>query len=98
MKFTTTTGTHYATGEKIMALTRSCPDNAPSVCRAAWVIRAEANACGRCSSCGATMQSSRHERRRAKVCGEPAHAVIVHEPDCVASDQGLERSWNASLS
>lgn len=98
MKFTTTTGTHYATGEKIMALTRACPDGAPPAYRTAWAIRAGANSTGRCSSCGAVMTSNRHERRKARKLGEPTHAAILHEPECVASDEGLARSWNASLS
>ena len=96
--FTMTSGVHYETGEKIMALTRACPDDAPPAFRAAWGIRAEANSTGRCSACGGTMTANRHERRKAKKLGEPAHAVILHEPDCVASDAGLERTWNASLS
>jgi hypothetical protein len=98
MEFTMTSGTHYATGEKIVALTRSCPPDAPPAYRAARQLRAEANATGRCLSCAAVMASSRHERRKAKALGEPAHAVIVHEAWCAASDEGLERTWPASLS
>ena len=51
--FTMTVGEHYETGERIAALTRPCPEDAPPAYRVAWTIRAEANATGRCSSCGA---------------------------------------------
>lgn len=86
------TGEHCETGEKIMALTRACPDNAPPAYRAAHQVRTEANSTGRCSSCGAVMTSNRHERRKAKALGEPAHAAIVHEPWCTASDERLQRA------
>lgn len=91
--FTVTTGKHHETGEEILALTRSCPDNAPPAYRAAWTIRATANSTGRCPSCAATMQANRHERRKAKALGEPARIVILHEAWCAASDDGLERAW-----
>lgn len=96
MEFTMTSGVHYETGEKIMALTRACPDDAPPAFRAAWQVRAEANATGRCPGCGAVMASNRHERRKAEKLGEPAHAVILHEAWCPASDEGLERTWISS--
>jgi hypothetical protein len=92
--FTMTTGRHYATGQKIMALTRSCPDDAPPAYRAARAIRAAANTTGRCPSCGGTMGlPNRHERRRAAALGEPAHVAIEHADDCPASDTGMSRTW-----
>ncbi len=91
MQFTTTIGTE--TGEKILALTRACPDDAPPAFVAAWTIRATANSTDRCPSCAATMQANRHERRKAQKLGEPAQAVILHEAWCAASDEGLERAW-----
>ncbi len=92
--FTLTIDTHHETGEKIAALTRACPTNAPPAARAAWQVRAEANATGRCSLCGAVMiLPNRHERRRAKARGVPAHAAMEHEDWCAASDGGLLRTW-----
>jgi hypothetical protein len=95
--FTMTVGRHHETGEKILALTRSCPDDAPPAYRAAWAIRAEANATGRCPGCGGTMVlPNRHERRRAAALGEPAHVAIEHNDDCPASDAGMSRTWISS--
>lgn len=93
MEFTVTIGQHHETGEKIMALTRAIPAGAPPAYVAAWKIRATANSTGRCPSCKETMQTNRHERRKAKALGTPANAVINHQPWCTASDDGLERAW-----
>jgi len=92
MEMTTTIGTHPS-GDKILAMTRVCPDNAPPAVRAAVAARTEANATGQCPLCNVRMQMpKRHERRKAAATGEPIHVTMRHEDNCPCSDEGLLRS------
>jgi surfactin synthase thioesterase subunit len=82
---------------RILVITCPPPAGASPAFTAAWLRRQRANATGRCE-CGAVIEMpNRAQRRAAKAHGELAHATMLHEADCPASDQSLRALYLAGL-
>jgi hypothetical protein len=84
-------------GVRVLSLTQVPPAGTTPAFAAAWASRQQANATGRCA-CGARLvMPNRAARRAARVRGEPAHATMLHEADCTASDDSLRELYRAGL-